>query len=99
MIKRLFLLTALSVLLSGCFIAPMALVGPAMSGFSTASLIQSGLSTGANYMVKQSTGKTITEHAIDALNKDIMQQTYLPKEHGAQDVKPISEILDRSSGN
>ena len=38
MIKRLFLLTALSVLLSGCFMAPMALVGPAMSGFSTASL-------------------------------------------------------------
>ena len=43
MIRRLFLLTALSALLSGCFMAPMALVGPAMSGFSTASIIQSGL--------------------------------------------------------
>ena len=79
MIKRLFLLTALSVLLSGCFIAPMALVGPAMSGFSTASLIQSGLSTGANYMVKKSTGKTIAEHTIEALNESILKQSYLPK--------------------
>ena len=82
MIKRLFLLTALSVLLSGCFMAPMALVGPAMSGFSTASLIQSGLSTGANYMVKKSTGKTLSQHAIEAIssaNETIIKQSYFPK--------------------
>ena len=82
MIRRLFLLTALSALLSGCFIAPMALVGPAMSGFSTASLIQSGLSTGANYMVKKSTGKTISQHAIEVIsssNEAILKQTYFPK--------------------
>ena len=82
MIKRLFLLTALGVLLSGCFIAPMALVGPAMSGFSTASLIQSGLSTGANYMVKKSTGKTVGQHAIEAIlssNETIIKQSYFPK--------------------
>ena len=96
MIKRLLLVVTLGVMLSGCFmLAPLALIGPVTSGYSTASIIQAGVSTGANYMVKQSTGKTITEHAIDARNKDIMQQTYLPKEHGAQDVKPISEILDR----
>ena len=82
MIKRLFLLTALGVLLSGCFIAPMALVGPAMSGFSTASLIQSGLSTGANYMVKKSTGKTLSQHAIETIlssNETIIKQSYFPK--------------------
>ena len=79
MIKRLFLITMLSVLLSGCFIAPLALIGPATSGFTTASIIQSGVTTGANYMVKKSTGKTISEHAIDALNREILQQTYLPK--------------------
>ena len=82
MIKRLFLLTALSVLLSGCFIAPMALVGPAMSGFSTASIIQSGLSTGASYMVKKSTGKTISQHAFEVIlssNETIIKQSYFPK--------------------
>ena len=82
MIRRLFLLTALSALLSGCFMAPMALVGPAMSGFSTASIIQSGLSTGANYMVKKSTGKTIGQHAIEAIsssNETILKQTYFPE--------------------
>ena len=78
MIKRLLLVVTLGVMLSGCFMAPLALIGPVTSGYSTASLIQAGVSTGANYMVKQSTGKTIGEHAIDAINKDIFKQTYLP---------------------
>jgi len=60
--------------------APMALLGPATSGFSTASIIQSGVTTGANYMVKKSTGKTISEHDLDAINKEVMQQTYMPEE-------------------
>ena len=79
MIKRLFLLTMLGMLLSGCFVAPMALIGPATSGFTTASIIQSGVTTGANYLVKKGTGKTISQHAYEAINKDILQQTYLPK--------------------
>jgi len=78
MIKRLLVIATLGVFLSGCFMAPMALIGPATSGFSTASLIQSGVTSGANYMVKKSTGKTITEHALDSLNKDVLRQTYLP---------------------
>ena len=78
MIRRLLLIIALGVSLSGCFMAPMALIGPAASGFSTASLIQSGVTTGANYMVKNSTGKTITEHAIAAINEDLLKQSYLP---------------------
>ena len=74
MVKRLLLITTLGVLLSGCFVAPLALIGPATSGFTTASIIQSGVTTGANYMVKKSTGKTITEHAFESINKDILQQ-------------------------
>ena len=80
MIKRLLLLATLGVALSGCFMAPMALIGPAASGFSTASIIQSGISTGANYIVKKSTGKTIGQHAFDAINKDVLKQSYFPKE-------------------
>ena len=79
MIKRLFLIVALGATLSGCFMAPLALIGPATSGFSTASLIQSGVTSGANYMVKKSTGKTITEHALTIINReDIYQQTFVP---------------------
>ena len=79
MIKRLLLVLAVGVTLSGCVMAPLALIGPAASGFSTASIIQSGVTTGASYMVKKTTGKTIGEHAIDVINKDIMQQTYFPE--------------------
>ena len=80
MIKRLFLLTTLGVLLSGCFMVPMAFVGPAVSGFSTASIAQSVVTTGASYMVKKSTGKSIAEHALDAIGGDVInQQAYFPK--------------------
>ena len=79
MIKKLLLIVVLGVSVSGCFMVPMAFIGQAASGFSTASIIQSGVTTGANYMVKKSTGKTIAEHAIGTLNKDIFQQTYFPE--------------------
>jgi len=78
MIKRLLLIVVLGVSLSGCFMAPLALIGPASSGFSTASLIQSGISTGANYVVKKSTGKTITEHVFDSINPETIKQSYAP---------------------
>ena len=81
MIKRLLLIVVLGVSVSGCFMAPLALIGPATSGFSTASLIQSGVTSGANYVVKKSTGKTITEHAYETLNKDVLKQTYFPIDH------------------
>ena len=80
MLKRLLILATLVVMLSGGFIAPVALIGPAISGFSTASLIQSGFTSTANYMVKKSTGKTIAQHAYDAINHDTLVQTLAPQE-------------------
>ena len=77
--KRLLLIIVMGVSVSGCFMAPLAFIGPATSGFSTASLIQSGVTTGANYMVKKSTGKTISEHAFDSFNSDVLKQTYFPQ--------------------
>ena len=77
MIKRVLLIGVLGVTVSGCFMVPMAFIGPAASGFSTASIIQSGVTTGANYVMKRSTGKTIAEHALAIINsKDIYQQTF-----------------------
>jgi hypothetical protein len=80
MVKKLLLLVTLGVTLSGCFMAPMALIGPASSGWSTASIIQSGVGSGASYLIEKSTGKSISEHAFDALNKEPLHQTLLPEE-------------------
>ena len=88
MIKKIVVLTTLGLFLSGCFMAPMALIGPAASGFSTASLIQSGVSTTANYVVKRSTGKTISQHAFDAISENILQQTYFPKKSSSRVIAP-----------
>ncbi len=79
MLKRIIILVTLGVTLSGCFMAPMALIGPAASGFSTASIIQSGISSGANYMIKKSTGKSMSEHALDVIKKDVLLQSYFPE--------------------
>ncbi len=88
MIRKLILIAAIGITLSGCFVAPLALIGPATSGFSTASMIQAGVSTGANYMVQKSTGKTIGEHAIEVINKDVIQNTYLPKNKDSRVITP-----------
>ena len=88
MIKRLFLLTTLGVLLSGCFMAPLALIGPAASGFSTASIAQSAVTTSAGYMIKKSTGKTIAEHAFDAISGDVIKQSYFPENNAVVVILP-----------
>ena len=88
MIKRLLLVVTLGVMVSGCFMAPLALIGPATSGFSTASIIQASVSSGANYMVKKSTGKTIGEHAVDVISTETLQQTYFPTNNNLLIVAP-----------
>ena len=80
MFKRLLLIATLGVMLSGCYMVPMALIGPVTSGYSTASLIQTSFATGANLVVKKSTGKAISEHVFDSINGDVLKQTYLPEE-------------------
>ena len=91
MIGRFIALIALGSLLSGCIMVPLALVGPAASGFSTASIMQSVASQSASYMIKKKTGKTIGQHAFDAINEKQqafdaitnaeLQSTYLPQEN------------------
>ena len=79
MFKRLLLIATLGVAVSGCYMVPMALIGPMTSGYSTASLLQSGFATGANLVVKKSTGKAISEHVFNSINQDIFKQSYLPE--------------------
>jgi len=79
MIKRLLLIATLGVALSGCYMVPMALIGPASSGFTTASIMKSGISSGTNYLIKKSTGKTISEHVFGSVKDEVLIQSYLPK--------------------
>ena len=79
MIKKIIILALLGVSLSGCFMGPMALLGPATSGFSTASLMQSGVSSSANFLIKKSTGKSISEHVFNSITKDTLIQSYVPR--------------------
>ena len=88
MIKRLLLVVALGVTLSGCFMAPLALIGPMSSGFTTASIVQSGVTTGASYIIKQASGKSVSEHIMETINKDILQQAYSPKKNTALLIAP-----------
>ena len=95
MINRLLLLATLGVLLSGCIMVPMAFVGPAVSGFSTASVAQSAVSTGASYLVKRNTGKSITEHAYEAIGGDtsVLKQTYFPEVNTTKLILPKSRPI------
>ena len=95
MINRLFLIATLGVLLSGCIMVPMAFVGPAVSGFSTASIAQSAVTTGASYMVKKNTGKTISEHAYEAIGGDIsvIKQSYFPENNVTTLILPESKPI------
>ena len=95
MIKRLLVLTTLGVMLSGCFMVPMAFVGPAVSGFSTASIAQSAVTTGASYMVKKNTGKSISEHAYEAIGGDtsVLKQSYFPENNSSKLILPKSRPI------
>ena len=103
MIKRLLVLTILGVMLSGCFMVPMAFIGPAASGFTTASILQSGVTTGASFIVKRTTGKTIAEHAFDKIlnaentfdkiiGSETIKQSYLPIQAGNNTIIIIPKL-------
>ena len=95
MLKKLLLLTAVGIIMSGCvLITPIALIGPAMSGFSSASISQTAITQYGNYLVKINTGKTVPQHAWGVIEKgivkksvtkEILQQAYFPE-------KNISEL-------
>ena len=95
MIKTLLVLITLGVMISGCFMVPMAFIGPAASGFSTASIAQSAVTTGASYMVKKNTGKTISEHAYEVMGGDVsvIKQSYFPENNVTTLILPESKPI------
>ena len=77
-IKRTLLISVMGLLVSGCYMMPLAFIGPATSGFTASSVMQAAISTSANHMVKKATGKSFSEHAFDAINMDDVTLGYFP---------------------
>ena len=60
-LKKLIISLSFLCILNGCA-QNVALLGPAITGASTGSIYQAGLSYGSNHLVKEVTGKTTTEN-------------------------------------
>ena len=56
--------------LSGC-VQTTALLGPSLIGVQSGSVYKASLKIGTNYMIKKSTGKTTSEHAIGLIQEPI----------------------------
>lgn len=65
--KAIYLLLSM-LLLTGC-LQSSALVGPAITGASSGSIYNAGLSYTSNIVVKKATGKTTAEYLISALEQ------------------------------
>ena len=76
---------------------PLALVGPATSGFKTASIIQSGITTSARYVVQKTTGKTIGEHAFDAVFSDDLEASLKQSYCRSEESRVGTEVRTRWS--
>ena len=94
MIKRLLLVSAMGLFVSGCYMVPLAFIGPATSGFTASSVMQAAISTTANHMVKKTTGKTFSEHAYDAINMDDVTLGYFPVNKSNNLILPLPKPLN-----
>ena len=94
MIKRLLLVSAMGLFVSGCYMVPLAFIGPATSGFTATSIMQAAVSTTANHMVKKTTGKTFSEHAFDAINMDDITLGYFPVNKSNNLILPLPKPLN-----
>ena len=94
MIKKLLLVSAMGLFVSGCYMVPLAFIGPATSGFTTSSLMQATVSTTTNHMVKKATGKSFSEHAFDAINMDDITLGYFPVNKSNNLILPLPKPLN-----
>ena len=92
--KGIVLISILGLLVSGCYMVPLAFIGPATSGFTTSSIVQAAITTTANRMVKKTTGKTFSEHAFDAINKGDISLGYFPSNKSNHLILPLPKPLN-----
>ena len=65
------ILIALGVLFLGGCVQTTALLGPSIIGAQTGSVYKASLQYGSNYMIKKSTGKSASEHALGLIQEPI----------------------------
>ena len=93
-IKKLLLVSAMGLFVSGCYMVPLAFIGPASSGFTATSVMQAAVSTTANHVVKKTTGKSFSEHAYDAINMDDITLGYFPVNKSNNLILPLPKPLN-----
>ena len=93
-IKRIILISIAGLFVSGCYMVPLALIGPATSGFTSTSIVQAAITTTANQMVKKTTGKTFSEHVFDAINMDDITLGYFPVNKSNNLILPLPKPLN-----
>jgi len=84
----------MGLLVSGCYMVPLAFIGPATSGFTASSVMQAALSTTANHIVTKTTGKSFSEHAFDAINVDDLTMGYFPLNESDNLILPLAKPLN-----
>ena len=84
----------MGLLVSGCYMVPLAFIGPATSGFTASSVMQAAISTTANHMVKKATGKSFSEHAFEAINMDDITFGYFPVNKSNNLILPLPKPLN-----
>ena len=91
--KRILLISVAGLLMSGCYMVPLAFIGPATSGFTTSSIMQAAVTSTANHMVKKTTGKTFSEHAMDTIDMDKVSLGYFPSNKSNNLILPLAKPL------
>ena len=92
--KRILLISIAGLLMSGCYMVPLAFIGPATSGFTTTSMMQAAISTSANHVIKKATGKSFSEHAFDTINMDDITLGYFPSNKSNNLILPLPKPLN-----
>ena len=75
--NKYFLYFGLLTLLSGCYqsTASLSFMGPALTVGTSGNVYQAGVSYGSNYLIKEATGKTTSEHLFHFIESKYYKNT------------------------
>ena len=91
--RKILLISMTGLLMSGCYMVPLAFIGPATSGYSTTSIMQAAVTSSANHIVKKTTGKTFSEHVTDTIDMDKISLGYFPSNKSNNLILPLAKPL------
>ena len=92
--KKVLLISIAGLLMSGCYMVPLAFIGPATSGYSTTSIMQAAVTSSANHIVKKTTGKTFSEHVTDTIDMNNIILGYSPLNESNDFILPLPKPLN-----